>query len=295
MQRLVLVTGPAGAGRSSAIRTLEDLGYEAIDNLPISLIPRLLDTPAPGAPMAIGVDTRNRDFSAGTLQELVEEFAAREDILQDVLYLDCRTDILLRRFSETRRRHPLAPAEGPAEGISRDIAMLAPIRAQADILIDTSDLSVHDLKAEVTRHFELEDSTRLGITLHSFSYKMGLPRALDFAFDCRFLRNPHWDQALRPLDGRDPQVAEYIAKDENFAPYVAQVEAMLAMIAPASVAEGKSHLSVGFGCTGGQHRSVAMAQRIAKSLAGDGWRVSIRHREIERRAAAGVPKKTEVG
>lgn len=286
LQRLVLITGRAGAGRSSAIRVLEDLGYETIDNLPLSLISRLLDGPSAGSPLAIGVDTRNRDFSADTLLEVLTELDERPGLAQEVLYVDCRDDILLRRYSETRRRHPLAPNESPTEGIARDDEMLAPLKARADILIDTSEFSVHDLKAEITRLFELEASARLGISVHSFSYKMGLPRSLDFVFDCRFLTNPHWDENLRPLDGRAAEVVNYIAQDPRFGTYIQQIESLLRLVAPASIAEGKSHLSIGFGCTGGQHRSVALTERVANALAEDGWRVSIRHREIERRAAA---------
>jgi len=284
VQRVVLVTGPAGAGRSSAVRVLEDLGYEAIDNLPLSLVPRLLEVPRPGGALALGIDSRNRDFASSRLIDLLARLDARSDIAREVLYLDCSPEVLLRRYSETRRRHPLAPAESPEAGIARDFDLLSDIRERADVLIDTSDLSIHDLREEIDRQFSLEASVRLGVSVQSFSYKRGLPHGLDMVFDCRFLRNPHWVPDLRPLDGRDAAVDDYVAGDPRFAEFHNRVQGLVEMLLPAFVEEGKSHLSIGFGCTGGQHRSVAMTERLGKALAGAGWRVSIRHREIERRA-----------
>ncbi|MCO6384997.1 RNase adapter RapZ [Oceanicola sp. 502str15] len=286
VQRLVLVTGPAGAGRSSAVRVLEDLGYEAIDNLPLSLVPRLLEGQPRGGALALGIDSRNRDFATPHLIDLLSQLDARPDIAREVLYLDCSPEVLLRRYSETRRRHPLAPAESPEAGIARDFDLLADIRERADVLIDTSDLSVHDLREELDRLFTLEATVRLGVSVQSFSYKRGLPHGLDMVFDCRFLNNPHWQPALRPLDGRDPAVVAHVEADPRFAEFHNRVRGLVDMLLPAFVEEGKSHLSIGFGCTGGQHRSVALAERFGKELAGAGWRVSIRHREIERRAGA---------
>jgi len=278
----VLVTGPSGAGRSTAIRALEDLGFEAIDNLPLSLIPRLLDGPPRAARLALGIDTRNRDFATDAFLDLIGEAAAPGF---EVLYLDCSAEVLLRRFSETRRRHPLAPAETPLTGIEREFDLLAPIRARADILVDTSELTLHELRAEIARWFGGPSEHRLAVSLHSFSYKRGLPRGMDMVFDCRFLRNPYWDDALRPFDGRDPRIADYVAADPRFEAFFGKVAELADLLLPAYAEEGKAHLSIAFGCTGGKHRSVAMAERLAKALAGAGWRVSTRHRELERRAA----------
>lgn len=282
-QRLVLVTGPAGAGRSSAVRVLEDLGYEAIDNLPLSLVPRLLEGAPHGRALALGIDSRNRDFSTSGLIELWTSLDARTDVAAEMLYLDCSPEVLLRRYSETRRRHPLAPAESPEAGIARDFDLLAEIRARAGVLINTTDLSIHDLREEIERLFSLEATVRLGVSVQSFSYKRGLPHGLDMVFDCRFLKNPHWVPDLRPLDGRDEKVAAYVATDPRFEEFHNRVRGLVEMLLPAFVEEGKSHLTIGFGCTGGQHRSVALTELLGKALAGAGWRVSIRHREIERR------------
>lgn len=282
---LVLVTGPSGAGRTTSIRALEDMGFEAIDNLPLSLLPRLLDGPAPERPMALGVDTRNREFSVQALIDAIDRLGALSDGRVQVLYVDCHPDVLLRRFSETRRRHPLAPAEPVLLGITRELDLLRPIRARADILIDTSDLSPHDLRAEMEHWFGSHGAARLSVSVHSFSYKRGLPRSVDMVLDCRFLRNPYWDADLRGLDGRDPRVAAYIAQDPLFAPFHAQLTAMVELLLPAYQDEGKAYLSIALGCTGGQHRSVAMAESLAATLAKGGWQVSTRHRELERRVA----------
>ncbi|MEB8387945.1 RNase adapter RapZ [Rhodobacteraceae bacterium KMM 6894] len=282
---LVLVTGPSGAGRTTAIRALEDMGFEAIDNLPLSLLPRLLDGPAPERPIALGVDPRNREFSAQALMDAIDRLGALSDGRVQVLYVDCQPDVLVRRFSETRRRHPLAPAESAQVGITRELDLLRSIRARADILIDTSELSPHDLRAEMEQWFGPLGGGRLSVSVHSFSYKRGLPRGVDMVLDCRFLRNPYWDADLRGLDGRDARVAAYIAQDPRFAPFHAQLTAMVELLLPAYEDEGKSYLSIALGCTGGQHRSVAMAESLAATLAKGGWQVSTRHREMERRAA----------
>ena len=283
--RIVLITGPSGAGRATAINVLEDLGYEAIDNLPLRLLPMLLEGSVAKRPMALGIDTRNRDFSTGALMDALETLSNAPVVTLNILYLDCAPDVLLRRFSETRRRHPLAPVETPEAGIHREIELLKSVRNRADILIDTSDLNVHQLRAEIERWFASDAGRVLAVTLQSFSYKRGLPRALDMAFDCRFLRNPYWVPELRSLDGRDATVAEYVAADPQFGPFYDKVLDLVQMLLPAYKAEGKSHLTIGFGCTGGQHRSVTMVEALSKTLAKEGWPVSIRHREMERRRA----------
>lgn len=288
-QRIVLVTGPSGAGRTTAVRALEDLGWEAIDNLPLSLLPRLIEGPPLAHPLALGIDVRNRDFGTDTLIEAIDRLAARRDIAEQVLYIDATEDELVRRYSETRRRHPLAPADSPLSGIQRERELLVPIRARADILIDTTGLSPHDLRAEIETWFAPGEGRTLTITLQSFSYKRGLPRGLDMVFDVRFLRNPHWNADLRRLTGLDPAVAAFVAEDPRHAGFLARVTDLVRYLLPAMKDEGKSHLAIGFGCTGGQHRSVAITERLAKTLAEDGWHVSKRHRELERRAEAAPP------
>ncbi|TMV94720.1 RNase adapter RapZ [Thioclava sp. BHET1] len=279
-QRVVLVSGPSGAGRTTAIGALEDLGYEPIINLPLSLIPRLLSGHI-GHPVALGVDVRGRDFSAAALIELIDTLTREPDLNLELLYLDAREDVLVRRYSETRRRHPLSPDAPPGSGIAQEVDILAPIKLRADVLIDTSEMSPHDLRAELGRFFDTGRIERLAVSVHSFSYKRGVPRGIDLMFDCRFLANPHWDPALRPLDGRDAAVATHVESDPRYAEFYAKVMDLLLFLLPAYVAEGKAHLSVGFGCTGGQHRSVMMTETVTKALAEAGWQVSKRHRELE--------------
>lgn len=284
LQRIVLVTGPSGAGRSTAINALEDAGFETIDNIPLSLVPRLIEgAEAEARPLALGIDVRNRDFSAAALAELHANLAAYPPLRCDLLYIDCAPEILARRYSETRRRHPLAPGDSPAEGIARERALLDDVRARADILIDTTEMTVHDLGAEIRSWFAGETGQRMAISLHSFSYKRGLPTGVDMALDVRFLNNPHWEPELRPFTGLDPAVADYVAADPSSGPFLDRVVDLLTFVLPAHVREGKAHFSVGFGCTGGQHRSVAITESVARALAQSGWHVSIRHRELERR------------
>ena len=294
--RCVMVTGPSGAGRSTAIRVLEDLGFEAIDNLPLSLLPRLLDGPHHDRPLALGVDTRNREFSANALIEAIDRFRERFGRPLELFYLDCNEDVLLKRFSETRRRHPMAAAEGPGVGISREFDLLMPVRARADILVDTSEMTPHELRAEVKRWFSTDAGRGLAVSINSFSYKRGLPRGIDMVFDCRFLRNPYWEEALRGMNGTASAVASYVAQDARYEGFFEQVHGLVDMLLPAYSEEGKAHLAIGFGCTGGQHRSVALAENLAKALAKSGWQVSIRHRELERRSGnTSAPSKLEQG
>lgn len=288
-QRIILLTGPSGAGRSTAIRAMEDLGFEAIDNLPLSLLPRLLDGPPISHDLVLGLDVRNRDFSANALIQTLDRLQSMQGITPELLYIDCRADVLLRRFSETRRRHPLAPAESPDQGVQRELDLLIPIRARADILIDTSEMTPHDLRAEVDRLITPESGARLAVSVNSFSYKRGLPRGVDMVLDCRFLRNPYWEPSLRSFNGTSAEVAAYVAEDERFQPFFDKTLEMAELLLPAYLEEGKAHFALGFGCTGGQHRSVAIAEKMSQALAERGWQVSTRHRELER---ADQPKRS---
>lgn len=283
-RRIVLVTGPSGAGRSTAIHVLEDLGFEAIDNLPMGLLSRLMESSEPGSPMALGIDARNRDFSTIGFIELAAKLGRMAQVDLTTLYLDCSDEVLLRRFSETRRRHPVATDASPETGVRREKELLAPIREIADTLIDTTALNVHQLREEVERWFAPKGGRHLAVSIESFSYKRGLPRGLDMVFDCRFLANPYWRPELRDADGRNADVAAYVRSDMNYAAFFDRVVDLLIELLPAFRAEGKAHLSVAFGCTGGQHRSVAVAEAVAKALAEAGQQVSIRHREMERRS-----------
>ncbi|MXU63944.1 RNase adapter RapZ [Oceanomicrobium pacificus] len=289
-QQVVLVTGPSGAGRSTCISILEDLGFEAIDNLPLSFIPRLLSAEHGPRPLALGVDVRTRDFSAAALTETLDDLTMIPGLDVRLLYLDARQEVLIRRYSETRRRHPLAPTESVQTGIERERLLLDDLRARVDILLDTSDLTPHDLRAQLTDWFVTEggDAVPLAVSVQSFSYKRGLPAGVDMVFDCRFLRNPHWDADLRPRDGRDPEVGAYVQADPRFPAFLQRLSDLATFLLPAYRDEGKAYFAIGLGCTGGKHRSVYTAEKLANALELDGWRVSIRHRELERRTGPDV-------
>lgn len=278
----VVVTGPAGAGRTTAIHALEDFGFEAIDNLPMALFERLIDGPPLERPLVIGVDPRTRGFSTKAAISAID--LARQKLGEQVqlLYVDCSAEVLLRRFSETRRRHPSALGDGPRDGVARELRQLSGLREQADILIDTSDLSPHDLKSRLAEWFSQETSSDLTVSIQSFAFKRGAPTGLDMIMDLRFLRNPHWDTALRPLNGHDEPVQRYIKEDELYIPFMEKLTDITSLLLPAYKTEGKSYFSVGLGCTGGQHRSVFVALELANTLAEKGWQVSTRHRELER-------------
>lgn len=285
--KIVIITGPAGAGRGTAIGALEDIGFEAIDNLPLSLVPRLLAGPPLQRPLTIGIDPRNREFGADRLLAMLDEVGAVNGEPPVLTYLDCDANTLLRRYSETRRRHPLSPGGSALVGIEREIALLAPLRERADVLIDTAPLTPHDLRSEVARLFGTENSEGgLAVTLQSFSFKRGTPRGADMVIDVRFLKNPHWDEDLRPLDGRDPEVMAFVSADPAFAPFYDRLLDLVRFLLPRYRDEGKAYFGLGLGCTGGRHRSVLLVELLAKTLADDGWRVSIQHRDLEREAHA---------
>lgn len=286
----MIITGPAGAGRTTSIKAIEDFGIEAIDNLPLNLINRILYGPPTGGTLAIGVDTRTRGFSSEALLDVIDSIEQNRNYKPTLLYLDCEPETLLRRFSETRRRHPVSPDGSPASGIEQELKTLRPLRERADILIDTSEFSPHQLRAELARWFDKSEGRGLSVSVQSFSYKRGTPRGVDMMIDCRFLRNPHWDPALRPHTGLMPEVGEYVAEDPLFKPFFEKLQDFVELLLPAHQAEGKAYFSIGLGCTGGQHRSVFVAEKLAKALSGKGWMVSTRHKEMERWPKEGAGK-----
>lgn len=281
---IVLVTGPSGAGRSTAINVFEDLGYETIDNMPLSLIPRFLNGPPLGRDIALGMDVRTRDFDVKGVLELIDMITEQQGFTCSLFYVDCSAEVLLRRFSETRRRHPLTPDGTPSVGIANEKDLLTALRSRADVLINTTDLSVHDLRAEITSNFGGTDGAHLAVNLQSFSYKRGVPRGIDMVLDCRFLRNPYWDVSLRGMSGMDQAVRDYVQQDERYDAFFDQTVKMAELLLPAYREEGKAHFTIGLGCTGGQHRSVTLTEELARALGEQGWQVSVRHREMERRA-----------
>lgn len=284
---IAVITGMSGAGRSTVINALEDLGWETVDNLPLALIPRLAEPGATGGrPLALGLDTRTRGFSAEAVIETVAQLRATPGVAPSLVFIDASDAALIARYAETRRRHPVAPDEDVSLGVARERDMLSALRARADVLIDTSDMSPHALKAAIRARLAHDRAPGLSVSVQSFSYKRGAPREADMVFDCRFLRNPHWDAALRALDGRDTAVAAYVAQDPLFTPFFEKLSELAVMLLPAYKAEGKAYFCIALGCTGGRHRSVALAERLARRLNGEGWRVNLRHRELEGRAAA---------
>jgi UPF0042 nucleotide-binding protein len=289
-RRLLLVTGLAGAGRSTALKCLEDIGYEAVDNLPLALLPHLLTglKAAPEAanadtrPLAIGIDSRTRDFTADGLIELVTGLKDNASLDVRIVFLDCEDEILRRRFTETRRRHPLAPDRPVADGIERERVLMRPIQAVADLAIDTSDLAIGDLKTLLGRNVGLELQAELAITVISFSYRLGLPRAADLVFDARFLANPYYDPDLRALSGEDERVGEAIEADSAFPGFFKALTGLLWPLLPGFEYEGKSYLTLAIGCTGGRHRSVYVARKLAEWLQSKGRPVTLRHRDLQR-------------
>ena len=284
-RRFVLVTGMAGAGLSTTLKSLEDLGYEVLDNLPLFLFAAMLrESESRNRPLAIGIDSRTRDFTADSLLTRLTELRAQPGVAVQLIYLDADDDVLVRRFMETRRRHPLASDRPVIDEIHSERAILEPLKAAADVVIDTSDLSIHDTRRIVTGHFGLENKPALGVFVTSFSYRKGLPRDADLVFDVRFLRNPHWDPDLRPATGQDPRVAAYIEADAECAPFLDRLTGFLAPLLPRYRAEGKSYLTIAIGCTGGKHRSVYIAERLAGWLRAQGVEVGLSHRGLERAA-----------
>ncbi len=288
--RLVVVTGMSGAGRSTALRVLEDEGYEAIDNLPLSLLDAVVNEVGLQRPVAIGVDIRNRDFAVGPVLEQLDRLAANPRFAMTLLFVDCEDEVLGRRFTETRRRHPLAQGRPVADGIAVERRLVAPLRERADLMIDSSHLTPADLRQQLLGRLGLEGTLGMSIFVTSFSFRQGLPREADLVFDVRFLSNPHYDPELKPMSGQDRAVADYVERDPGFAPFFEQLTAMLAGLLPRYEREGKSYLTIAVGCTGGRHRSVFVAERLAAWLGGDGRQVHLAHRDIAREPARAAAK-----
>lgn len=282
-ERVVLVSGLSGAGKSTALKALEDLGYEAVDNLPLSLLASLV---RPGdrlvRPLAIGVDIRTRDFAVDPLLREIDRLMEQKGVSVSLLFVDCDDEVLQRRFTETRRRHPLADDRPVSDGIRRERKTVGVLRERADVVIDTTSMTLGELKRVMHGYFALDRGPGLAIAVISFSYRGGVPREADLVIDARFLDNPHYVPELQPLTGKDARVVAYVEKDPSFAAFLAGLETWLAPLLPRYDREGKSYLTIAVGCTGGRHRSVVVAERLAAWLASAGQRVTLQHRDLDR-------------
>ncbi|MBL6927733.1 MAG: RNase adapter RapZ [Rhodospirillales bacterium] len=285
---VLLLTGMSGAGKTSALKALEDLGFEAIDNIPLSLLGTLVmpgqslpDAEDFSQPIAIGVDIRTRDFGTEAFLQALERLKSEEGVNVRVLFLDCDDDLLRRRYDETRHRHPLAVDRPVRDGIAHERLLLTPLRDLADIVIDSSELSLGELKQALDGHCGHMRRRGLSVFVKSFAFRRGIPREADLVFDVRFLTNPYYDPALRPLTGRHEAVAACVAADKDFAHFFETLCDLLKPLLPRYVEEGKSYLTIAVGCSGGQHRSVFIAEKLADWLEKAGTTVHVKHRELD--------------
>jgi UPF0042 nucleotide-binding protein len=281
MGEFLVITGLAGAGRSTAAATFEDLGWFVIDNLPPALIGKVAELAS-----APGSETDRIVLAIGTspyLDELLpalDQLRANADRIR-IVFLEASDEVLVRRFEEERRRHPL-PGGNVGQSVQRERALLEPVKALADVVIDTSETNVHQLRERLTQLFTRDDATSMQTTVMSFGYKYGIPLDADNVLDCRFLPNPHWIEELRPLLGTDEQVRRYVLDQPATKDFLDRLDALLEITLPAYVKEGKSYLTLAIGCTGGRHRSVVLAEEIAKLVRRHGLRASVYHRDVER-------------
>ncbi|WP_296613348.1 RNase adapter RapZ [Sphingomonas sp.] len=284
-KEILLVTGLSGAGKSTVLKTLEDLGWETVDNLPLRLLDRLLGTPLSestesDSPLAVGIGARTRDFDPESIVKRIKKLRAEHGYDIGTLFLDCGGAELERRYAETRRRHPLALDRPASDGIARERELLAPLRRWANRLIDTTDLSSNELAQQVRATFGGDGLGEPTLSVMSFGYARGLPRNADLVFDMRFLRNPHWDEKLRPGTGLDADVGAYVAADPAYDAAMKQIEDLLLLLLPRYRAEGKAYVTIAFGCTGGRHRSVHVTERVEKRLRDAGFSPTVTHRDL---------------
>jgi UPF0042 nucleotide-binding protein len=278
LPRLLLVTGMSGAGKSTVLDALEDMGWDVVDNLPADLLEPFVhgDGECRVRSVAVGMDVRSRGFEPEALHRLIHSI---DGVAPEILYLDCAEGELIRRYDETRRRHPLAPDRPAEDGIARERRLTFPLRAAADSVLDTTDLSPAELRDELRRRYG-GDSDQPVLTVASFAFARGISRTADLVFDLRFLANPHWVDELRPLTGTDEPVRAYLAQEPAWAETMERIEALLIDWIPRYWAAGKTYVTVAFGCTGGRHRSVAAAVEMAERLRRAGFAPNVRHRDL---------------
>jgi UPF0042 nucleotide-binding protein len=289
-QRVLLVTGMLGAGKTTALKVLEDIGWESIDNFPLRLFGRMIDSNETASddargPIAIGFDSRTRGFVPHEVIDRVKKLGKRGDLEITTLFLDCSSAELERRYNETRRRHPLAQDMPLASGIRAERERLEPLRRWADMVIDTTAYSANELQQVVRERFAEAGGQPMTITITSFGFARGMPPVADLVFDMRFLDNPHWVPKLRELTGQDEPVAAHIRKDPAFDEAYARIRDLLLMLIPRYATQGKAYVNIAFGCTGGRHRSVFTAESIAADLRNSGFSPTLLHRNLGSRAA----------
>ena len=279
---LILVIGQSGAGRTTVIHILDDQGFDTLDNVPVHLIPRVVPRELVDKPLALGLDIRSKSFSLQNLMKEISNWKALSKSSVVILFLECSLDVLIKRFSLTRRPHPV-PGENNLElSIKRELKLIAPLREKADFVLDTSNTSPNELRLKLGSIFPLAKNRSIQIMLQSFSFRSGSPSGVDMVFDCRFLKNPNWEDGLKDLNGTDVEVKDYLRKDESWASFNKCLIQMLLTIIPAFEKEGKSYLSIGLGCTGGQHRSVFVAEQLYKHLSDKGYDVKIFHTILQK-------------
>ena len=277
--KLVLVTGMSGAGKSVALKTLEDIGFEAIDNIPLVFLPAVAASGAHVRNLAIGVDVRSRDFSAQAFADAIAPLRENKALRLSVLYMDCDDEVIRRRYTETRRRHPLALDRTVLDGIKQERHLIDGLHELSDVVIDTSETEAAALRSLITTHFG-DVAKQLSVQISSFSFRRGVPRDADIVFDVRFLKNPHYDPALKPLTGLDALVGAHIETDPDFKEFFERLHGLIEPLLPRYLAEGKHYLTIAIGCTGGQHRSVYIAQKLGACLKGTDFKVTVKHREL---------------
>ena len=275
--KLIIITGSSGAGRTTAINVFEDIGFESVDNLPISMIDKLVLSKKRNRNLALGIDIRTREFSPKNLKKLLSKYKKMKVIM---FFLECDLNKLLVRFNETRRSHPLSGGKTLSDALKKEIDYLKPIKEFANFIIDTTDYSPSELREELLNHLSILKIKKFTILLQSFSYKKGLPRNIDIIFDCRFLKNPYWNTELRDLDGNSQLIQDFVSNSSEFNSFFSKVLSLLNFYIPQVQKEGKNQFSVGFGCTGGKHRSVVLVNKIMQKLKKDGYNILSKHRDI---------------
>ena len=283
--QVIIVTGLSGAGKTTALNALADMGIEVVDNVPLSLFSTFLkvedsEVNVDQHPIALGIDSGIRGFHAGDVATTVEKLRHRHNNSVTLLFMDCNDESLIKRFSGTRRLHPLAVDRPIEDGISDEREMMAKLKETADFIFETSDITPHNLKSNLADLFDKNLDDHLTIICTSFGFSRGVPRNADLVLDVRFLRNPHYDKKLRPLSGKDSKVAAYISRDVNFKTFFKKLSDLVLMLLPLYLKEGKSYLTIAFGCTGGRHRSVFIAEELGRLLENSAYGIRVVHRDL---------------